>query len=74
MLVCKGDSALMSQLQELRGQADVAGKKQQLADDEITALRQQLVSSQREARDAVTRMVSAGYYVRLCRISCGNGW
>ena len=45
--------------QELRGQADTAGQAQQQADEQLAVLRQQLVSSQREALDATTKMVGS---------------
>lgn len=45
--------------QELRGQADTAGQAQQQADEEIAVLRQQVVSSQRGALDATTKMVGS---------------
>jgi hypothetical protein len=45
--------------QELRGRADTAGEAQQQADEEIAVLRQQLVSSQRGALDATTKMVGS---------------
>jgi type III secretory pathway lipoprotein EscJ len=51
----------------------MAGEKQQQANDEVAMLRQQLVSVQREARDAVTRMVgSDSRAMRFC-VRC-RGW